>query len=92
MVSFGNASGQVPPFDIGILSAEGVALPDPADARDLHGHAGRPGGDGPGGVRGRSGTGKVKVEIRHTYPLAEAAQVHRDLEGRKTVGSIVMVP
>ena len=30
--------------------------------------------------------GKVKVEIRHTYPLAEAAQVHRDLEGRRTVG------
>jgi hypothetical protein len=29
--------------------------------------------------------------IRHRYPLAEAAQVHRDLEGRKTVGSIVMV-
>jgi NADPH:quinone reductase-like Zn-dependent oxidoreductase len=35
---------------------------------------------------------KVKVEIRHTYPLAEAVQVHRDLEGRRTVGSIVMVP
>jgi NADPH2:quinone reductase len=27
-----------------------------------------------------------------TYPLAEAVQVHRDLEGRRTVGSIVMVP
>jgi NADPH2:quinone reductase len=37
-------------------------------------------------------SGKVKVEIRHTYPLAEAVQVHRDLEGRKTVGSIVLVP
>jgi NADPH2:quinone reductase len=37
-------------------------------------------------------SGKVKVEIRHTYPLAEAVQVHRDLGGRKTVGSIVMVP
>jgi NADPH2:quinone reductase len=35
---------------------------------------------------------KVKVEIRHTYPLAESVQVHRDLEGRRTVGSIVMVP
>ncbi len=36
--------------------------------------------------------GKVKVEVRHTYPLANAEQVHRDLEGRRTVGSIVMVP
>jgi NADPH:quinone reductase len=34
----------------------------------------------------------VKVEIRHRYSLAAAAQVYRDLEGRKTVGSIVMVP
>jgi NADPH2:quinone reductase len=34
----------------------------------------------------------VKAEIRYTYPLAEAMQVHRDLEGRKTIGSIVMVP
>jgi NADPH2:quinone reductase len=35
---------------------------------------------------------RVKVEIRNTYPLAEAVQVRRDLEGCKTVGSIVMVP
>ena len=35
--------------------AEGLALPDPADARDLHGHAGRPRGDRPGGVRGHPG-------------------------------------
>jgi NADPH:quinone reductase len=33
-----------------------------------------------------------KVKVRHVYPLAEAAQVHRDLEGRRTVGSIVMIP
>jgi len=30
--------------------------------------------------------------VRHTYPLSEAATVHRDLEGRRTVGSIVMLP
>ena len=36
--------------------------------------------------------GMVKVEVRHTYPLAEAERVHRDLEGRRTVGSIVMMP
>jgi hypothetical protein len=32
-----------------------------------------------------------KVKVRHVYPLAEAAQVNRDLEGRRTVGSIVMI-
>jgi len=36
--------------------------------------------------------GKVKVEVRHSYPLAEAERVHRDLEGRRTIGSIVMIP
>jgi NADPH2:quinone reductase len=34
----------------------------------------------------------VKVEVRHTYRLADAEQVHRDLEGRRTAGSIVMIP
>jgi NADPH:quinone reductase len=37
-------------------------------------------------------SGKVKIEINHTYPLKDAQQVHRDLEARKTTGSIVMVP
>jgi len=36
--------------------------------------------------------GKVKIEISQTYALKNAAQVHRDLEGRKTTGSIVMLP
>ena len=36
--------------------------------------------------------GKVKVEVRRVYPLAEAAKVRRGLEGRRTVGSIVMIP
>jgi NADPH2:quinone reductase len=91
MVSFGNASGKVPPFDIGILSQKGsLFLTRPmlatytssradleATARDVFEV-----------IR----DGKVKVEIRHTYPLSQAAQVHHDLEGRKTVGSVVMVP
>lgn len=91
MVSFGNSSGKVDPVDLGLLTQKGslyltrptlatytATRPDlEATARDVFEVI-------------RSGT--VKVEIRHTYPLAEAAQVHRDLEGRKTVGSIVMLP
>lgn len=91
LVSFGNSSGKVTPFDLGILSQKGsLYLTRPtlatytatradleATARDVFGVV-------------RDGT--VKVEVRHTYPLAEAERVHRDLEGRRTVGSIVMTP
>jgi NADPH2:quinone reductase len=91
MVSFGNASGKVAPFDLGILSQKGsLYLTRPtlatytATRADLEATARE--------VFDVIRSGKVKVEIRHTYPLAEAVQVHRDLEGRKTVGSIVMVP
>ena len=36
--------------------------------------------------------GAVKVEIKQTYPLAEAAVAHQDLEGRKTIGSTILTP
>ncbi len=36
--------------------------------------------------------GTVRVEVRHTYRLSEAEQAHRDLEGRRTVGSVVLRP
>lgn len=36
-------------------------------------------------------SGEVKIEINQTYPLREAAQAHRDLESRKTIGSTVLV-
>jgi NADPH2:quinone reductase len=91
MVSFGNASGKVTPFDIGILSQKGsLYLTRPtlatytASRADLEATASE--------VFEVIREGKVKVEIRHTYRLADAAQVHRDLEGRRTVGSIVMIP
>jgi NADPH:quinone reductase-like Zn-dependent oxidoreductase len=91
MVSLGNASGEIPAFDIGILSQKGsLYLSRPtlatytATRADLEATARE--------VFDVIRSGKVKVEIRHTYRLAEAVQVHRDPEGRKTVGSIVMVP
>jgi NADPH2:quinone reductase len=91
MVSFGNASGKVPPFDIGILSRKGsLYLTRPtlatytATREDLEATA--------RDVFEVIRNGTVKVEVRHRYPLSEAAQVHRDLEGRRTVGPIVMLP
>ena len=36
--------------------------------------------------------GKVKIGINHSYPLSEAPQAHRDVEARKTTGSVVLIP
>ena len=36
--------------------------------------------------------GKLKLRIEHTYPLAEAPRAHRDLEGRKTTGKLLLIP
>jgi len=91
MVSFGNASGPVAPVNLGILSQKGslyVTRPTLAtyiaSRTDLEETA-------------RSlfevvKSGKVKIETTKRYKLADAAQAHRDLEGRKTTGSIVLVP
>ncbi len=91
LVSFGNASGPVPPFEPGILSAKGsLFLTRPslihytakredlvASAEDLFEVV---------------GSGAVKIEVNQTYPLAETTQAHRDLEARKTTGSTIMLP
>ncbi|HKO06223.1 MAG TPA: zinc-binding dehydrogenase, partial [Alphaproteobacteria bacterium] len=37
-------------------------------------------------------SGKVKIRVNQSYPLAQAAQAHRDLEARKTTGSTVLIP
>mgnify|MGYP003373468778 FL=1 len=91
MVSFGNASGPVPPFDPGILAAKGsLFLTRPtlmtytAKRADLVASAGE--------LFDVVAKGAVKIEVRQTYPLAETAQAHRDLEARKTTGSTVLLP
>ena len=59
MVSYGNASGPVPPVDIGILVGQGQPVPDPPDARHLHREARRPGEGGGRSVRrGAEGRGE----------------------------------
>ena len=91
MVSFGNSSGKVTPFDIGILSQKGslyLTRPTLATYTATRAELEATAKD----VFDVIAEGKVKVEIRHTYPLGNAAQVHRDLEARRTVGSIVMIP
>lgn len=91
MVSFGNASGPVPPFEPGILAAKGsLFLTRPtlmtytAQRPDLLASA--------ADLFAVVQSGAVKIEVRQTYPLAEAAQAHRDLEARRTTGSTVLLP
>jgi len=90
MVSFGNASGAVPPIDIGILAKMGsLFLTRPT----LFGYAaGREQLDAMAAdLFNVIEKGVVKVQINQRYALADAAQAHRDLEARKTTGSTVLV-
>ena len=91
MVSFGQASGSIPPFDPGILAAKGsLFLTRPslmaytAKRKDLLAHA--------RDLFEVVEKGAVKIEVKQSYPLSEAAQAHRDLEDRKTTGSTILIP
>ena len=91
MVSFGNASGAVAPVNLGILSTKGsLYVTRPTLATHIASRA---------DLVERSNalfevvkSGKVKIETTKKYKLADAAQAHRDLEGRKTTGSVVLIP
>ena len=91
MVSFGNASGPVPPFDAAVLAQKGsLFLTRPtlmtytAKTEDLQATARE--------LFEVVAAGHVAISIDQTYPLRETAQAHRDLEGRKTTGSTVLLP
>jgi NADPH2:quinone reductase len=91
MVSYGQASGPIPPVDLAILNQKGslyVTRPGLmsyiASDAELHQRA----ADVLAWVR----DGKLKLRIEHVYPLAEAAQAHRDLEGRRTTGKLMLIP
>ena len=91
MVSFGQSSGPVPPFDPSVLSVKGsLFLTRPtlmtytAKREDLLLHA--------QDLFEVVEKGAVKIEVRQTYPLAQVAQAHRDLEERRTTGSSILIP
>ncbi len=91
MVSFGQASGKIGDVDIGILGQKGsLFLTRPtlmtytARREDLV--------DSANALFDMVSSGKVKIEIEQRYALSDAAQAHRDLEGRKTTGSTIFTP
>jgi NADPH2:quinone reductase len=91
MVSFGQSSGVVPPFDISLLSIKGsLYLTRPTLASFI--------GTRPELLETATDlfdvvrSGVVKIHVSRTLPLAQAAEAHRDLEARHTTGSIVLIP
>jgi NADPH2:quinone reductase len=91
MVLFGGSSGAVPPFDLIALSQKGslyVTRPTLgayiATREELVERS--------SAVFGMMAAGQLKLRIEHMYPLAEAQRAHRDLEGRKTTGKLLLIP
>ena len=91
LVLFGGASGAVPPFDLIRLSTMGslyVTRPTLKDyvatRADLEERA--------SDIFGLVAEGALKVRVAHTYRLEDAAQAHRELEGRKTTGKLLLLP
>ena len=91
MVSYGNASGPVEPFNLALLTQKGslfVTRPTmntyTASAKDLQATA--------KDLINMILKKKVRIEVNQTYSLKDAAQAHRDLESRKTTGQTVLLP
>jgi NADPH2:quinone reductase len=91
LVHYGSSSGPVPPIDPNILSQKGslflartTLAHFTATRTELLARS--------GAVFGMIASGRLKLRIAYTYPLAEAQQAHRDLEARKTTGKLLLIP
>jgi NADPH:quinone reductase-like Zn-dependent oxidoreductase len=90
LVSFGNASGSVPPFTISRLSAKNVKLLRPmlfsyiTTREEFEQYAGE--------LFEFMIKNKIDVRVHEVYPLKEVARAHEDLEGRKTTGKLLLKP
>jgi NADPH:quinone reductase len=91
MALYGQSSGPVSPFDPGLLAQGGsLFMTRPslahyaATREELLLRAGQ--------VLGWIASGELKLRIEHSYPLARANEAHRDLEGRKTTGKVLLIP
>lgn len=91
LVLFGGSSGAVPPFDLIKLSQKGslfITRPTLAHYTAVREELEWRAND----VLQMIVRGELKLRIHKAYPLAEAAQAHRDLEGRKTTGKLLLIP
>jgi NADPH2:quinone reductase len=88
---FGASSGAVPPFDLNRLAQKGslfITRPTLIHHIASHEELQQRAGD----VLNMIASGKLKLRIEHLYALKDAQQAHRDLEGRKTTGKLLLIP
>lgn len=91
MVLYGQASGSVPPLDLQILNVKGSLF---VTRPSLNAHIAtreeltRRAGDVLGWIR----AGTLKLRVEHAFPLEQAPDAHRALEGRKTTGKVLLIP
>lgn len=88
-VSFGNSSGPVPPFELTALKGSLFAtrpslLAYTATRKDLQDNAAE--------LFEMLLSKQIRISVNHQYPLSRAADAHRDLEARRTTGSIILIP
>jgi NADPH2:quinone reductase len=91
LVIFGQSSGPVPPFDTAVLNAKGsLTLARPSLTHHVSSHS---------DVDWRAGdlfrwiqAGDLRIKLAETFPLSQAAEAHRALESRRTVGKLVLLP
>jgi NADPH2:quinone reductase len=91
LVLFGASSGPVPPFDLNKLGPKGslfITRPTLGHYIASHEELQQRATD----VLNMIASGKLKLRVEHLYPLSEAQQAHRDLEGRKTTGKLLLIP
>jgi NADPH2:quinone reductase len=88
---FGQSSGPVAPLNLGVLAAKGslfvtrpTLLHHASDREELLWRA--------GDLFGWLEKGELALRVEKTYPLGQASQAHRDLEGRRTAGKLLLIP
>ena len=90
LVLYGQASGAVPPMDPRVLGNGSLFLTRPglgdytATREELEQRA--------GDILGWVQSGQLNLRVEHVFPLAEASEAHRQLEGRATTGKVLLVP
>lgn len=90
LVLYGQSSGPVPPVDLGVLSERSLILTRTSlgNYTATRGELLRRAND----VLSWIASGRLKLHIHKTYPLAEAGEAHRELEGRQTTGKLLLIP
>lgn len=91
VINYGNASGNVPPFNLLLLAQNGcLALHRPGFG--FHANTPETRTQACNELWDLLRDGHLKIEVTHTYPLKNVAQAHADVEARKSTGSVVLIP